>query len=376
LFYNITKDLNNMNDSYYITPAKTSHSVAIDNTPAIDFRSDTVTKPSAQMRQLMAEAIVGDDVYGEDPTINALQMQAAQLLDKEAGLFVPSGTMSNLLALMSHCQRGDEVIVGDQNHIFSHEAGGASALGGIVMQSIATTDKGYISAEQIERAIRPNDSHFAQSKLICLENTVSGFIQPEQHFADILSVAKQHQLSTHLDGARLMHAAVASAKPAALLAQGFDSVSLCLSKGLGAPAGSVLLGSTQFIARATRLRKMLGGGMRQAGILAAAGSYALNNNVARLADDHQLAQYFACELNKIAAIEITVDDVETNMLFAHFPVHTTAGSNQQARSLAQHLMDHNICISPAKTCRLVIHMDISKEDVEQVLTLIKGYYSA
>jgi len=332
-----------MNDSYYITEAKTLNNVAIDNTPAIDFRSDTVTKPSIEMRQLMAEAVVGDDVYGEDPTINALQVQAAQLLDKEAGVFVPSGTMSNLLALLSHCQRGDEVIVGDQ---------------------------------QIERAIRPNDSHFAQSKLICLENTVSGFIQPEQQFSDILSVAKQHQLNTHLDGARLMHAALASGKPAALLAKGFDSVSLCLSKGLGAPAGSVLLGSTEFIARATRLRKMLGGGMRQAGILAAAGSYALRNNIARLADDHQLAQYFAAQLNNIDAVEITVDDVETNMLFAHFPDHTKAGSSKQPRSLAQHLMDHNICISPAKICRIVIHMDISKEDVEQVLTLIKDYYNA
>jgi len=365
-----------MNDSYYITEAKTLNNVAIDNTPAIDFRSDTVTKPSIEMRQLMAEAVVGDDVYGEDPTINALQVQAAQLLDKEAGVFVPSGTMSNLLALLSHCQRGDEVIVGDQNHIFSHEAGGASALGGVVMQSIATSQKGYVSAEQIERAIRPNDSHFAQSKLICLENTVSGFIQPEQQFSDILSVAKQHQLNTHLDGARLMHAALASGKPAALLAKGFDSVSLCLSKGLGAPAGSVLLGSTEFIARATRLRKMLGGGMRQAGILAAAGSYALRNNIARLADDHQLAQYFAAQLNNIDAVEITVDDVETNMLFAHFPNHTKAGSSKQPRSLAQHLMDHNICISPAKICRIVIHMDISKEDVEQVLTLIKDYYNA
>lgn len=355
------------NTSYPAATAAHDHSSALS---LIDFRSDTVTRPTAQMRQVMADAPVGDDVYAEDPTINALQQKVAQLLNKEAALFVPSGTMSNLLALLSHCQRGEEVIVGDQNHIFSHEAGGASILGGIAMQSLSTTAKGYITTEQIQQAIRPDDIHFAQSKLICLENTVSGFVQPQTELDAICHFAHDQQLKTHLDGARLMHAVVKTGNSAAQLTAHFDSVSLCLSKGLGAPAGSVLSGSKTFIQRATRLRKLVGGGMRQAGILAAAGIYALDNHVERLQDDHDLALYFAQQLNNIDLLDIDLSAIETNMLFVHFP----CAANSRI-SLAEHLKQQGIIIGDTSLCRLVVHLDICKQDIEKTVTAIREYYS-
>ena len=354
-----------MNKSY---PSAGQH---LDITPKIDFRSDTVTKPSREMRAYMCEAAVGDDVYAEDPSVNQLQLKVANLLNKEASLFVPSGTMSNLLALLAHCQRGEEVILGDQNHIFSHEAGGASALGGIVMQSLTTHTKGYIKAEQIAAAIRPDDSHFAPSKLICLENTVSGFVQDQAELEAIAALAATRGLITHLDGARIMHAAIKSGLSPAELTRPFDSVSLCLSKGLGAPAGSVLSGTKAFIKRASRLRKMLGGGMRQAGIIAAAGIYALDNNVQRLQQDHDLASYFAGQLSNIEPIEIDLASVETNMLFVTFPL---AAGKTTEQSLAKHLLKSAICIGDSQVCRIVLHLDISREDVDSTLSKIKEYY--
>ncbi len=354
-----------MNNSYPAADKK------LDTTPTIDFRSDTVTKPSHEMRQYMSEAAVGDDVYGEDPSVNQLQLKVAKLLNKEASLFVPSGTMSNLIALMAHCQRGDELIVGEQNHIFGHEAGGASVLGSIAMQSLKTTDKGYISIDQVAAAIRPDDAHFAQSKLLCLENTISGFIQPQPMLDEIAHFAKSRDLKVHMDGARLMHAAIASDTSPAVLCQHFDSVSLCLSKALGAPAGSVLSGSSSFIARAKRLRKMLGGGMRQAGILAAAGIYALDNNVQRLQEDHDLTLYFAKQLQQISPLQIDLDNIETHMLFAHFPLATDKSEHE---TLAAYLAPFAICIGSGSVCRIVLHMDISKEDVDLTLEKIKEYY--
>ncbi|MFT5709071.1 MAG: threonine aldolase [Oceanospirillaceae bacterium] len=355
------------NSSYPITGKN------LDQTPKIDFRSDTVTKPSDPMRACMAQAQVGDDVYGEDPSINQLQLKVATLLNKEASLFVPTGTMSNLLALMSHCQRADEVLVGDQYHIFSHEAAGASVLGSIAMHSIATTAKGYIKAEHIAAAIKPDDAHFAKTKLISLENTVSGFVQPQAEIDAIVQLAQDNQLNVHLDGARLMHAVVKTGKSAAELCRHIDSVSLCLSKGLGAPAGSVLSGSKIFISRAKRLRKMLGGGMRQAGVIAAAGIYALDNNVQRLTEDHQLAKYFAEQLNKITPLEVDIDNIETNMFFVDFPL---ASDKKTAQTLAKYLIQFGICIGDSATCRIVLHLDINKEAVDLTLAKIKEYYQA
>lgn len=343
----------------------------IDHTPKIDYRSDTVTKPSAAMRDCMSRATVGDDVYGEDPSVNQLQRKAANLLEKEDALFVPSGTMSNLLALLSHCQRGEEAIVGDQYHIFSHEAGGASALGGVVMQSINTTTTGHMTAQQVAAAIRPDDSHFALSKLVCVENTVSGFVQDQTELNAIAALAADRGLLSHLDGARMMHAAIKSGLSPAQLAESFDSVSLCLSKGLGAPAGSVLCGSSAFIRKANRLRKMLGGGMRQSGILAAAGIFALDNNLQRLQQDHDLASYFARQLNLMTQVSINIAEVETNMIFADF---SRAEGKNSHQSLAEYLMQFSISIADGSICRIVLHLDISREDVDLTLEKINAYY--
>lgn len=355
-----------MNNSYPVAGQ------GLDRTPSIDFRSDTVTKPDTAMREFMCKAAVGDDVYGEDPSIIELQHKVAKLVGKEASVFVPSGTMSNLLATLSHCQRGEEILIGDQYHICSHEAGGASVVGGIVMHPLSTTYKGYLSADQVQSAIKIDDAHYAKTKLVCLENTVSGFVQPQAEIEKIIECAKRHQLNTHLDGARLMHAVVSTDKTAAELCTGFDSVSLCLSKGLGSPAGSVLSGSKAFIQRATRIRKMLGGGMRQAGILAAAGSYALDNNVEKLLQSHQLTTYFAEQLNNIPALTVNLEDVETNMFFINFPV-SSHHANQP--SLASYLLDSGICIGEGELCRMVIHLDISREDIDLALQKINQYYA-
>lgn len=256
----------------------------------IDLRSDTVTEPCEGMRQAMANALVGDDVYAEDPSINALQQQVAQLLGKPKALFFPTGTMSNLAALLSHCQRGEEVLVGDQYHIYRDEACGASVLGGIAMQSLITDQHGAFSEQQLLAAIKPDDPHCPISRLLCLENTVAGQVQPQAHIERLCDIAHDHQLACHLDGARLLHAAIAQDKRPAELAAPFDSVSLCLSKGLGAPLGSVLAGSEELIGQALRWRKMLGGGMRQAGVAAAAALFALESWSADLQQDHHRAR--------------------------------------------------------------------------------------
>jgi threonine aldolase len=255
----------------------------------IDLRSDTVTKPTKQMREAMANAEVGDDVYGDDPTVNYLESFAADMLGTEASIFAPSGTQTNLMALLSHCQRGDEYIVGAMAHTYWYEAGGAAVLGSIQPQTIEFENNGTLALDKVEKVIKPNDVHFARTKLFCLENTKSGQIIPLDYLRDAEVCARKNKLKLHLDGARIFNASVGLNVDVKEISKHFDSISICLSKGLGAPVGSLLCGNKEFVNEARKWRKMLGGGMRQAGILAAAGIYALKNNIERLAEDHENA---------------------------------------------------------------------------------------
>src|SRR5512147_2605899 len=261
--------------------------------PVVDLRSDTVTRPSAGMRRAMAEAQVGDDVFGDDPSVNRLQAHAAELFGFEAALLFPTGTQSNLAALMSHCQRGDEVILGTEAHSYRYEGGGLAVLGSIQPQTVVNRPDGTLDLAEVEAAIKPDDPHFARTRLLALENTITGRVIARRYFDEALELARRRGLATHLDGARIFNAAVKLRQPVKELCRGFDSVSACLSKGLGAPAGTMLMGSKEFITRARRARKILGGVMRQAGILAAAGLYALEHNIERLAEDHANAERLA-----------------------------------------------------------------------------------
>lgn len=284
----------------------------------IDFRSDTVTLPTPEMRQAMAQAEVGDDVYGEDPTINRLQEMAAALLGKEAALFVASGTMGNLVAVLAHCNRGDEVILGDQSHIFLDEAGGISALGGVHSRQVTNQPDGTIALEDIYAAIRPEDIHCPVTRLIALENThnnCGGVPLSVDYTSAVSKLAHEHGLRLHLDGARIFNAAVALGVQAADLAEPADSVMVCLSKGLCAPVGSVLCGTRDYIERAKRIRKQLGGGMRQAGVLAAAGIVALQNMIERLSEDHRRARLLAEGLATIPGLNLEPGTPHTNMVF-------------------------------------------------------------
>ncbi|WP_455374423.1 low-specificity L-threonine aldolase [Limibacillus halophilus] len=337
---------------------------------SIDLRSDTVTQPSEGMRQAMLEAEVGDDVYGDDPTVSALEKEGAKLLGKEAGLFVPSGTQSNLTALLTHCGRGEEYLVGEAYHSFGYEAGGSMALGGICAHPLPTEPNGQVALARFEGAIRPDDSHFAITKLICLENTCGGRVLPLSYQADAIALARRHGLSIHLDGARLMNAAVKLGVAPDKVTEGFDSVSLCLSKGLGAPVGSLLVGESGFIRRARRWRKMLGGGMRQAGVLAACGLYALENNIARLAEDHANAKRLAEGLATLPGIAVDLESVETNMVFAKIDPARTDG-------LLPALAAQGIVISgPGPHLRLVTHLDITSDDVETVIEAAATHLAA
>ena len=339
------------------------------NQPAlIDLRSDTVTKPTAAMRQAMATAVVGDDVYGDDPTVNELQDRVANMLGKQAGLFVASGTQSNLVALLSHCQRGDELLVGDCYHVHRYEAGGVSVLGGVMMEAIATDHRGLMTPSQITDAVKPDDPHCPISRLLCLENTISGHVHDVGVIASLTKVGKDSGLRVHLDGARLMNAAVKLGVPAKQIVDPVDSVSLCLSKGLGTPVGSVLVGSHDFIARARRMRKLVGGGMRQAGILAAAGIYALDHHIDRLADDHAMARQLADQLSDIGLITVDVDLVETNMLFMRIPEGV-------ADSLRRHLASRGILIGAGdRVIRLVTHLDIDLRAADQFAAELADFF--
>jgi threonine aldolase len=325
--------------------------------PAIvDLRSDTVTRPSAAMRRAMLEAELGDDVFGDDPTVNRLQARAAELFGCEAALFFPSGTQSNLAALMSHCQRGEEVILGQEAHSYRYEAGGAAVLGSIQPQAIANRPDGTLDLAEVEAAIKPDDPHFARTRLLALENTIGGRVLDRDYLSRALDLARKRNLSTHLDGARIFNAAVALRTKVKDLCAGFDSVSACLSKGLGAPAGTVLLGRSEFIAKAKRARKILGGGMRQAGVLAAAGLYALENNVARLAEDHRNAERLAAGLR---GLDLPVES-HTNMVFVRIPADRLA-------RLGEHLESHGVRVLPAPRMRLVTHLDVDTAGIDRAV---------
>lgn len=332
----------------------------------IDLRSDTVTRPSKKMREAMANAEVGDDVYGDDPTVNALEQWSANRHGFEAALFTTSGTQANLLGLMAHCGRGDEYLCGQQAHNYKFEGGGAAVLGSIQPQPIENEKDGTLCFQKLEAAIKPDDIHFAPTRLLSIENTINGKVLPMQYLADARDFANKHGLSLHLDGARVYNAAVASNVDITEIAKHFDSMTICLSKGLGAPVGSLLLGDKALITKARRLRKMLGGGMRQAGILAAAARIALEDNIERLADDHANAKYLASELNKIDGFTVNVEHVQTNILFAK------VADNIDTKALCDKLKHQNILVSPGSPMRMVTHLDIARQDIGTLITAIKS----
>lgn len=328
----------------------------------IDLRSDTVTQPTAAMRQAMMNAPLGDDVFGDDPSVNALQDKVAALLGFEAALFVPTGTQGNLVALMSHCQRGDEFIVGQMAHTYRWEAGGAAVLGSIQPQPLNHQPDGSLALADIEAAIKPDDPHFARTRLLALENTIGGKVLPLPYIEAATALARRHGLATHLDGARLFNAAVASGVPAREIAQHFDSVSVCFSKGLGAPVGSALCGSRDLIARARRWRKMAGGAMRQAGLLAAAASHALDHHVERLADDHANAKRLAEGLQGLEGV--TVEPPQTNMVFVDLAPHKASG-------VVERLAQHGVLCTGLYRLRLVTHLDVSAADIDRAITVLR-----
>jgi threonine aldolase len=332
----------------------------------IDFRSDTVTRPCLKMREAMSQAEVGDDVYGDDPTVNELELWSAERHGFEAALFCSSGTQANLLALMAHCERGDEYLCGQQAHNYKFEGGGAAVLGSIQPQPIENEKDGTICLTKLEQAIKPDDSHFACTKLVSIENTINGKVLPLQYLAELRSFVNKHQLSLHLDGARVYNAATALNVDITEIAQYFDTMSVCLSKGLGAPIGSLLFGSTELITKARRWRKVLGGGMRQAGILCAAAKIALTENVDKLKIDHENAQYLAHQLNNINGFDVNVEQVTTNMVFVK------VDKSIDIYATAKALQARDILISPSKSMRLVTHLDISKDDIDNFISVLKS----
>ncbi|RRW30426.1 low-specificity L-threonine aldolase [Ectopseudomonas oleovorans] len=332
--------------------------------PLIDLRSDTVTQPSVAMREAMMAAELGDDVYGEDPTVNRLEAWLANELGFVAALFAPTGTMSNLLGLMAHCERGDEYIVGQQAHTYKYEGGGAAVLGSIQPQPIDGEADGSLDLAKVEAAIKQDDFHFARTRLLALENTMQGKVLPLDYLAAARELTRRRGLSLHLDGARLYNAAVKLGVPAREITQHFDSVSVCLSKGLGAPVGSVLCGSTALIAKARRLRKMVGGGMRQAGVLAAAGLYALQYQVQRLAEDHANAARLGAALSELG---YSVEPVQTNMVYVQL--------GERAGQIKAFMAERGIAVSAAPRLRLVTHLDVSAEQIERVIEAFAAFRS-
>ncbi|NVJ57834.1 MAG: low-specificity L-threonine aldolase [Vibrionaceae bacterium] len=334
----------------------------------MDFRSDTVTKPTEAMRKAMAEAIVGDDVYGDDPTVNDLEQWAAQRHGFEAALFTTSGTQANLLGLMAHCERGDEYLCGQQAHNYKFEAGGAAVLGSIQPQPIENNPDGTIDFGKLKAAIKPDDCHFARTKLLSLENTINGKVLPLSYLAQAREFVDTNSLSLHLDGARVYNAAVALDVDVKEIAQYFDSMTICLSKGLAAPIGSLLLGNHEFIAKARRLRKMVGGGMRQAGILAAAGKLALTEQVEQLKLDHSNAKLLANQLAELPGFSVNPEFVQTNIVFAKLD------ASVDIHAIAEKLQQEGIIISAGNPVRFVTHKDISEQDIltftEKLKTLL------
>ena len=371
----------------------------------IDVRSDTVTQPTEAMRAAMHAAPLGDDVFGDDPSINALQEKIAALLGFEAALFVPTGTQSNLCGILSHCQRGDEYIVGQQAHCYRWEGGGAAVFGSVQPQPLNHQPDGTLALDEIEAAIKPDDAHFARTGLLALENTLGGKLLPFDYVQQATQLAKDKGLMRHLDGARLFNAAVAQAQAsvraepveafpggerrkststssvrtgfrdevvaeAKRIAQCFDSVSVCFSKGLGAPVGSALCGSREFIARAHRIRKMAGGGMRQGGMLAAAALHALDHHIDRLADDHALARRLADGLAGIDGLQ--VEAPQTNMVF----VDVTGAAKEKSAALLEHLAGHGILATGLYRLRFVTHLDVDAQGVDRAIAVIRGFFKA
>jgi len=333
----------------------------------IDFRSDTVTKPCKKMRYAMSQAEVGDDVYNDDPTVNDLEQWAAQTHNFAAALFCSSGTQANLLALMAHCQRGDEYLCGQQAHNYKFEGGGAAVLGSIQPQPIQNEKDGTISLLKLKQAIKPNDSHFAHTKLVSIENTINGKVLPLSYLIELREFVNQHQLSLHLDGARVYNAATALAVEVTEITKHFDSMTVCLSKGLGAPIGSLLFGSKAFITKARRWRKVLGGGMRQAGILCAAAKIALTDNISKLKTDHENAKYLAQELNILNGFNVDIEQVETNMVFVEID------DTIDIFAIANNLKAEKIMLTPSKNMRLVTHLDINKDQIDCFISALKAH---
>lgn len=347
-------------------------------TPIVDLRSDTVTQPTVAMRHAMAAAPLGDDVFGDDPSVNALQEKIAALLGFEAALFVPTGTQSNLCAILSHCQRGDEYIVGQYAHCYRWEGGGAAVFGSVQPQPLQHQADGTLALEDIEAAIKPDDPHFARTRLLALENTLGGRLLPFEYLRQATRLAEQKGLARHLDGARLFNAATAQSartgtdirEEARRIAGCFDSVSVCLSKGLGAPVGSLLCGSREFISRAHRVRKMAGGGMRQAGMLAAAGIYALDHHLDRLAEDHDLAQRLADGLADLPGLR--VEPPQTNILF----VDLAGPAKERSAELLAYLQERGILATGLYRLRFVTHLDLDAAGVDRTIAAIRAFFDA
>lgn len=337
----------------------------------VDLRSDTVTRPTPAMREAMMAAPLGDDVFGDDPTVNALQQRIAELTGKEAALFMPSGTQSNLCGILAHCGRGDEYIVGQLAHTYRYEGGGAAVFGSVQPQPLLQDATGRMAIADIAAAIKPDDPHFARTRLLCLENTWNGHVMPEAYLAEATALARSRGLATHLDGARVFNAAVASAAPgqgtlARLreIADHFDSLSVCFSKGLGAPVGSALCGSGELIAAARRVRKMAGGGLRQAGLLAAAALHALDHHVERLADDHALAQRLAQGLAGIDGL--TVRSAQTNIVFVDV-------ADGQGPALLDHLQACGVLATGLIGLRFVTHLDVDAAGIDHAIACTRDF---
>ena len=339
----------------------------------VDLRSDTVTQPTAPMRKAMFDAPLGDDVFGDDPSVNALQEKVASMLGFEAALFMPTGTQSNLCGLMAHCQRGDEYIVGQSAHTYRYEGGGAAVLGSIQPQPLAQNALGQMALEDVANAIKPDDCHFAQTKLLCLENTWNGHTMPSAYLDGMTRLARDKGLAVHLDGARLFNAAAATVQPGESVAVSakritsyFDSVSVCFSKGLGAPVGSALCGSKALIARAHRVRKMTGGGMRQSGLLAAAAAFALDHHLERLAQDHAMAQRLAQGLGNIAGLKVR--SAQTNIVFVDV-------ADGKGPDLLAYLKAHGVLATGLIGLRFVTHLDVDAQGIDHAAACVRAFFN-
>lgn len=340
----------------------------------VDLRSDTVTRPTEAMREAMMAAPLGDDVFGDDPTVQALQERIAAITGKQAALFMPSGTQSNLCGILAHCGRGDEYIVGQLAHTYRYEGGGAAVLGSVQPQPLAQDPQGLMQIGEIAAAIKPDDAHFARTRLLCLENTWNGYAMPDAYLTAACELAHSKSLSTHLDGARVFNAAVATAAPGQSamerlrqMVEPFDSVSVCFSKGLGAPVGSALCGSTELIERARRIRKMTGGGLRQSGLLAACALHALDHHVERLAQDHALAQRLALGLRDIEGL--TVRSAQTNIVFVD--VHHGRGP-----ALTDFLKQHGVWVTGLIGLRWVTHLDVDQAGIDHAVAMVRRFFQS